>query len=402
MVDVPTPSKTRLRRLALKAQGLGQARKLGRGRQGVVRTLDKLRYVQIDTISVVSRAHDHVLGSRVGDYATKNLNQALKRRETFEYWMHAASYRPIEDFRYARRMMRRVETRDLPWAKRRDPKVMQFVLDRIRAEGPLFARDFEDSRPQKSQGWWDWKPAKLALDGLFLEGKLTAIGREGFQKRYELTERFLPDGVDTTYPTMDELADYCIDWTLDAHGFATPTTMTYGQRDRELNGFVKEHLEARAAAGTLVSFKLGNVKAWIRPADLDRSIRIPLDQCHILSPFDNLVIQRDRCNAVFDFDYTIECYVPEPKRQYGYYVLPIVLGDQLIGRMDCKAHRDEGRFEVKALFLEGSSTPADWERFVPAWTSAVREYAEINQCQDVVITQAPRGLSAPLEQALAS
>ena len=388
--------------MALKAQGLGQTRKLGRGRQGVVKTLGKLRYVQIDTISVVSRAHDHVLGSRVGGYVATNLNQALKRRETFEYWMHAASYRPIEDFRYARRMMRRVEDRDLPWAKRRDPKVMQYVLDRIRAEGPLFARDFEDDRPQKSQGWWDWKPAKLALDGLFLEGKLTAIGREGFQKRYELTERFLPDSIDTSYPTMAELADYCIDWTLDAHGFATPTTMTYGQRDRELNQVVKDHLIERAADGRLVSFKLGNVKAWVRPADLDRSVRIPSDQCHILSPFDNLVIQRDRCNAIFDFDYTIECYVPEAKRQFGYYVLPIVLGDKLIGRMDCKAHRGEGRFEVKALFLEEGSTTADKERFVPAWTNAVRDYANINQCDEVTITQAPRELRASLERALAS
>ena len=399
--DVDTPSKRRLRRMALKAQGLGQSRKLGRGRAGVVKALDRIRYVQIDTISVVSRAHDHVLGSRVGGYVGDHLNQLLKRREAFEYWMHAASYRPITDFRFARRMMRRVETRELPWARRRDPKVMQYVLDRIRAEGPLLARDFEDTRPGKAKGWWDWKPTKLALDGLFLEGKLTADSRDGFQKRYELTERFLPDDVDTSDPTLEELADYCIDWSLDAHAFATATTMTYGQRDRALNQIVKDHLDERAAQGSLVSFKLGNVKAWARPDDLDRAVRVPADQCHILSPFDNLVIQRDRGTSIFDFDYTIECYVPEAKRQYGYYVLPIVLGDAIVGRMDCKAHRDKGRFDVKALYLEPSVDRADWERFITAWTAAVRDYAAANNCHEVVVDQAPHGLRAPLQRALA-
>ena len=374
------PTDAALRRVALGRQGLAGKRRLGAGLEGVDKALNRLGYVQIDTISVVARAHHHTLFTRVSKYQEPMLNRLVAKRRAFEYWCHAASYLPIRDYRFALPMMRAVARGEMRFGRRRDEKVQARVRDRIRAEGPLFARDFEDPRAQRS-GWWDWKPAKLALEQLFMQGELTSVERQGFQKRYELTERFLPADIETSEPTMAEHADYVIDVGLAAHGFGTEKTLAYFRRDARVRKAVRQRIAERVRSGDLVERRTRTgERIYSRPGALDRT-QSPADLARILSPFDSAVIQRERVRSVFDFDYTIECYVPEAKRQFGYFALPLVYGDRFVGRMDCKAHRSQGRFEIKALFVEATVPDA----FMPAFGEAVREYAAFTGCHEVEV-----------------
>jgi hypothetical protein len=222
----------KLRRIALDRQGLLKTDCFGRGKRATLRAIEQLGYVQIDTISVVERAHHHVLWSRVPNYQPKFLDQLVAERKVFEYWFHAAAWLPMSDYRFALPRMAQING-ERSWFEGIDRKLMHEILVRIEAEGPLRARDFEDTRAS-STGWWDWKPAKQALEQLFMQGELMVSGREGFQKRYDLPERVLPDTVDTRMPTMDEYASHLIETTLRAHGFASIKSMTYLRKGKQI------------------------------------------------------------------------------------------------------------------------------------------------------------------------
>lgn len=394
-------SAVRLRRLGLRAQGLAGKRHLGAGLAGAQKALEQVGHVQIDTISVVARAHHHVLWNRVARYQEDMLNRLVQRRSAFEYWVHAAAYLPMRDFRFARPMMRAVAGGEM-WVRRSDGKLRERVLHRIRDEGPLFVRDFEDHRASR-KGWWDWKPAKRALEELFMEGVLTSVERQGFQKRYQLTERFLPADVDTREPSPEEYADHAIEVALRAHGFATSQTMAYPCRDARLRKAVRARAAERAAEGDLEKRPgPGRDAVFALPGTFDRALAPPPARVRLLSPFDNAVIQRQRCAEVFDFDYTIECYVPEAKRRYGYYVLPVVFGDRFVARLDAKAHRREGRFEVKALFLQEEAENDLADDFAPALAAEVRDYARFTGCEELTIGEVtPRRWRGPVARALA-
>lgn len=391
----PVPP-SRLRRLALGRQGLTGKRRLGTGREGVAKALARLGCVQIDTISVVARAHDHILFNRVARYDASMLGTLVAQRRVFEYWSHAAAYLPIGDFRFALPMMRAVGRGEVLRGSRRDAKVRRRVLDRIRAEGPLYARDFEQPKARGS-GWWDWKPAKLALEQLFLEGVLTVVERQGFQKRFELTERFLPAHIDTAEPGPEEHADHVIDRALAAHGFASARTAAFERRDARVRSVVRRRLSERARAGELALRRgAGGEAIYAVPGALDRAPAKPPDAVRILSPFDNAVIQRRRGIEVFGFDYTIECYLPPAKRRYGYFALPLAFGERLVGRMDCKSHRGEGRFEIRALYLEADVPDAFW----PAFRAAVTEFARFDRCGAVEVDKVRPASLAPVVRAL--
>ena len=374
------PSARLLRQLALRHQGLAGKRKAGGGLAGAQKVLEQIGYVQIDTISVVARAHHHTFFARASNYDESMPNRLLRQGKAFEHWCHAASYLPMRDYRFALPLMRAVARGEVFTGRQRDKKVRAYVRDRIRAEGPLFARDFEDPRQTRS-GWWDWKPAKRALEQLFMEGELTSVERQGFQKRYELTERFLSADVDTREPSLDEHADHVIDRSLAAHGFATEQTCCYFRRDAKVRTRVRKRLRERSAAGELEARATDDALLFALPGTFDGAARKAPDVARILSPFDNTVIQRERAAAVFGFDYTIECYVPEAKRRFGYFALPILFRDGFVGRMDCKAHRAERRFEIKALHLDSDVEDA----FLPAFASAVRDYAAFTGCDEVEV-----------------
>ena len=351
-------------------------------------TLERLGYVQIDTISVVARAHHHTFWSRVSGYQDDQVNRLIRRGEAFEYWAHAAAFLPMRHYRFALSTMNAYRRGEERWVRSRDGRLMGVVLDRIREEGPLKVRDFETSGQRGSKGWWNWKPAKGALEQLFMQGDLMSVGRDGLEKVYDLPERVLPRDAVTVEPSVEEQAAYLIEGTLRAHGFAAARAFTYGIRyGASRRGATRAAVKAALLEG-LRSGELGCVEApggellFGRRDVLAQRPRRPVDVVRILSPFDNSVIHRDRARGIFDFDFLFECYVPEAQRRWGYYSLPILLGDTFVGRMDCKAHRDVGLFEIRHLHVERPLP----EAFDAAFAGAVWEYARYTGCDDVQVS----------------
>ena len=373
----------KLRRIALNQQGLLKTDSFGRGKQATLRVIEHLGYVQIDTISVVERAHHHVLRSRISNYQSKYLDQLVRERKIFEYWFHAAAWLPMRDYRFALPRMTQ-QNGERSWFENCDKKLISNILERIKSEGPLRARDFEDTRKGK-KGWWDWKPAKQALEQMFMQGELMVSGREGFQKVYDLPERVLPDGVDTRLPSMNEYASHLIDISLRAHGFAAQQSITYLRKGHKLRNAVGEQLQERVDAGLLTTVKLkDNSIAYLDPDLLERRAPRCKAEVRILSPFDNAIIQRIRGREIFDFDYQIECYVPHQKRQYGYFCLPLLYRDRFVGRLDCKAHRAKQMLEIKSVHIERKVD----DRFIGALCEAVKSFAGFNRCEEIIISSA--------------
>ncbi len=338
-------ARSKLRRIALAKQGLAHRNPFGRGRAATLRAIHHLGYVQIDTIAVVVRAHNHTLRTRVANFEPHHIDRLFEERSIFEYRFPVAAFRPMADYRFALAHIRAMQARQI---SSEDLRAMKRVLDRVRAEGPLKSRDFEDPRSSR-KGWWDWKPAKRALERLFYRGELMISAREDFQKSYDLTERVLPSSVDASEPTLEESAKHLIDNTLRAHGIATLKSFAREGRLTPLRGSIKAEIERRTAEGELRRFTMNDGSPWWGETEALDSRAPRAGRIALLSPFDNLVIQRERIRELFGFDFMIECYVPEAKRRFGYFCLPILHCDRLIGRMDCKSHRDQKRFQVKSL-----------------------------------------------------
>ena len=399
-VEIKTAAeRARLRRFALGAQGLLQREPFGRGLSGARKAIAHLGYVQIDTISVVERAHHHVFRSRVPNFTPEMTNTLLKDRSIFEYWAHAAAFLPMHDFRFSLPYKHMYAAGQTHWVRSRDKKLMAELKHRIAAEGPLRSRDVEQARG-KSGGWWDWKPAKKALEQLFMEGELMVTAREGFEKTYDLTENVLPGDVDTRHPSHADFAAYLIDQQLQCHGLVTLKGLTYLRRDAALRNAVKQAVQTRLADGQLQALRLPTGEMFYATAGLwDRAAPRAPRALRILSPFDNAVIQRDRLQSLFDYDYQIECYVPEAKREFGYFCLPILYQDHFIGRVDCKAHRAERRLELKALHFCEHPFPDD--ELVDALSVTLPDFAAFQGCDEIDVTQvSPARLHKPLRQAI--
>jgi uncharacterized protein YcaQ len=389
----------RMRRIALGAQGLLQSTPFGRGLSGARKAIAHIGYVQIDTISVVERAHHHVFRARVPNFEPDMTNRLLKDRSVFEYWSHAAAFLPMHDYRYSLPYKHAIKSGKRHWFRSRDKKLMQELLTRIETEGPLRSRDVEEAKGNAA-GWWDWKPAKRALEQLYMQGDLMIGARDGFQKTYDLPERVLPTDVDTSMPTDDEFAEHIFDQQLRCHGFVSLKGITYSRRNAELRTAVKASVLARLDAGTLDQIALPSGEQFVCHAGLlDEGTPRVLDKLRILSPFDNAVIQRERLRSIFDYDYQIECYVPEAKRKFGYFCLPLLYRDQFVGRVDCKAHRKQSRLEIKALHF--CEHPFDPSAVLAAFADAAIEFAEFQGCDSLTLTAVyPTNLQTPLDAAL--
>jgi uncharacterized protein YcaQ len=392
---MPTMSAVRVsladaRSLAVHCQLLDGASQLPRGKEGVAQAIEHLGYVQIDTIAVVHRAHHHTLWARRPEYRPEMLHdlQAADRR-VFEYWAHAIAYLPISDYRYFVPQMNRIRNQGTTWMRewRADHgDVMDLVLERIRAEGALTSKDFEPPPGTKRGTWWDWKPAKRALELLFWQGDLMIAERRNFQKVYDLTERVLPASVDATTPTDEECGRFQVRRALQGLGIA---------REREILEFLKvadtpvvrKALADLTDAGEVeaVDIEGANRTPCYALADrLEQPIGEPVEpRAHILSPFDGLIIQRARTEWLFGFQYTLECYLPQAKRKYGYFVLPILFGDRLVGRLDPKADRTAGALIVRKLWLEPSFAAID--EFPLHLGTSLARFAGFNGCASVEV-----------------
>ena len=374
------------RRLVLDSQGLAREASFGRGKKAVAEAVHQLSYVQIDTISVIQRAHHHVLNTRIPGYEESMLHtlQAVDN-SVFEYWSHAAAYLPMRDFRYYLPIMQGVAAN-----RPRDKMLVNEILKRIHAEGALQARDFEQPPGKKSNGWWDWKPAKHMLETLFLSGELMVKERKGFQKVYDLRERVLSEHVNTALPSDDEWARYHTVIMLRALGIGTARDIAYAKttiRRLTSNSFKPDY--AQAIHDLLEEGIVQNchVKGedYLVLAESLTSIptKVGRDRIKFLSPFDNLVINRSRTRRLFNFDYLIECYVPEAKRRYGYFTLPLLWGDELIGRMDSKANRKNRQLIIKNLFLEPGIAPT--ESLSRALLKGIKQFQFDQDCDHTVV-----------------
>ena len=378
------------RRWALRGQLLDGHTALPSGKEGVAAAIERLGYVQIDTISVVNRAHHHTLWTRCPDYNPASLQTLLATdRRVFEYWAHAMAYLPISDYRYyIPRMKAGGRTGGNAWlADHQD--VADAVLARIRAEGPLSSKDFELPPGTRRGTWWDWKPAKRALEVLLWRGDLMVAERRGFQKVYDLTERVLPSEVDATAPSPRACARFQVNRALGALGIAREKAIVEFLKVAE-KPTVRQAIRDMVEEGEIVSVGIEGFDdslAYALPQTVELAIADELEpQVHVLSPFDSLVIQRPRMAWLFDFEYTIECYVPAAKRKYGYFVLPLLLGDRFVGRLDAKADRKAEKLIVRKLWIEADA-PADSEFLTQiAWTLA--RFARFNQCTSLRIEKA--------------
>jgi len=370
--------KAQARAIALHAQGLDTIHSFGIGKEGALNTVKQLGYIQLDTLSVVARAHHHTLWTRSDAYAEMHLDELVKEKKVFEYWSHAAAYMPMEDFRFSLPRKETFRKGRSHWFGK-DKKVMKYVLDRIKAEGPLQSRDFETDKKRAS--WFDWKPAKNALEQLFQDGTLMVAGRKGFQKVYDLAENILPAGINTSLPTKEEYARHLIENTLKAHGFASVKEITHLRKG--MGPIVLRALNIMLKEGEVTEFQIENIKEKQYSI---LSIRNPKyrnpETAVLLSPFDNAVIMRNRLKNIFDFDYGIECYLPEHKRTFGYFCLPILYGNQFVGRLDPKADREKEVFIVKSLHLE--HPPANMDKFLPFLANAIKRFAAFNNCKKIV------------------
>ena len=388
-----------LRLIALHHQGLTAARPFGKGINAAKRALEHLGYIQIDTLSVIARAHHHTLWTRVPDYQPDYLHQLVRERSAFEYWFHAASYLPMSDYRYVMPQMSAVKRGELPYYDKVSAKYINHVIDRIRIDGPLKARNFESAIKSNTK-WWNWKPTKLALETLFMQGDIMITNRDGMEKVYDLTERVLPTSTNTIEPSLLKFSEYLLNLSIRANGFTTLKQLTHLRPGEEPRKTLKMMLQQKIEQRAIVEYPIeGKPPAYTTQDILDTKIKRPAANVRLLSPFDNAIIHRDRVQQLFDFDYKLECYTPKEKRQYGYFCLPILYEDSLVGRVDCKAHRKLGEFELINLHIE--SRKINLDDFIPHFTKIVYRFAKFNNCQSIRVTNVrPKKLTNMFRQTL--
>jgi uncharacterized protein len=391
----------KLRLITLNQQGLSSVNPFGKGIQATKRALEHLGYIQIDTLSIIERAHHHTLWTRIPNYQPNYLHQLVQERSAFEYWFHAASYLPMSDYRFVLPQMSAIKRGESPYSANIEAKYINHVLNRIRIDGPLKARDF-DSKTKSNGTWWNWKPSKRALEQLFMEGDLMISGRDGMEKIYDLTERVLPENTDTSEPSILEFSEYLVMQSIRANGFTSLKQLTHLRPGNTLRKALNTILQQKIEEGSLTEYILdGMPPIYISQDILEAKIKRPVANVRLLSPFDNAIIHRDRVLQLFEFDYKLECYTKKEKRQFGYFCLPILYEDKLIGRVDCKSHRKIGDFELINLHLESKKINLD--HFLPHFTKAVHRFALFNGCHSVRLSNVyPKELGSMFRDALRS
>lgn len=365
---VPAPAA---RKLLLRGQGLlrDPARRATPASSG--RVVRELGFVQVDSINVVERAHHQILGTRLDGYRREHLTRLLEHdRSLFEHWTHDASVIPIELFPFWRNRFAayRRDPRFERWVTRKlgpdGDRVLRHVWRRITREGPLMTRDFIDRREGERTGWWDWKPERAALEMLWRLGRLSIAGRRAFHKVFDRTDRVFPGIADGRRPSDAAHRAWACRFALLRLGTATPTEIARFLLALPIQTAREECVRAeRRGDIERVSVESADGSpprlAYALPDWRERASRAadPPDRIRILSPFDPLIHDRDRTQRQFGFEFRIECFVPAPKRRYGYYVLPLLEGDRFVGRIDPRLDRKRDTLHVNRVFWEPDIRP---------------------------------------------
>lgn len=380
------------RAVALAAQGLLRPRVARATKRSVLREIQRMGALQIDTISVVARSPYIVLWSRLGEYRPEWLDQLLAERRIFEYWSHAACFLPIEDYPLYRRQM--IDPGSFGWQYShawvsQNKLEIDRVLSTIRDQGPMRSIEFSSDQPRIA-GWWEWKPAKRALEMLFTAGELMITRRENFHRVYDLRERVMPGWDDADLPDAATTSGSLVERAAKALGLSAPEWVAdYFRQPKKttpavfaklvhdevllpvsVNGFDRKLFVHRDLRDLVVKAAAGKLVPTLTT---------------LLSPFDPIVWDRSRASQLFDFDYRLECYTPEPKRLYGYFTLPILYRGALVGRLDAKAHRKDKIFEVKVIHFEPDLVIT--EQMIAEVAAAIKRFANWHATPQVTVTR---------------
>ena len=391
-------STAQARRIALAAQGFLDSRHAVPTMRTFQRTLERTGVLQVDSVNVLQRAHYMPLYSRMGPYDVDLLRRAAERRprRVVEYWAHVQAFMPVELWPLMRHRMEAHRAKRGKWGiVEEDPELEKNLIDEVRARGASTARDLDDGLPRTKEHWgWNWSSTRRMLDYLYTVGDLAIAGRNSqFEVLYDLPERVLPAHVlARETPSPAEANRELVRRAARSHGVATAQCL----RDDYRMG-VEDAAPAIAELVEEGELLPVTIDGWKRLAYLHRDARRPR-RTHaraLLSPFDPLVWERERTERLFDFRYRIEIYVPAHKRVHGYYVLPFLLGDRIVGRVDLKADRQAGRLRVQAAYAEPEAPPETAEELA----------AELRHLADWLVlpepvTVEPRGDLAPALAAL--
>ncbi|MBM6605852.1 YcaQ family DNA glycosylase [Enterobacteriaceae bacterium RIT814] len=387
------------RHLHLSAQGLLKKPRRRAKPTDILPAIQRMSLLQIDTINIVARSPYLVLFSRLGAYSPEWLDNALSNGELMEYWAHEACFLPRSDFVLVRHRMRAPDK--MGWKYRKEwmeqhAQEIKALTEHIQQNGPVRSADFEHPRKGAS-GWWEWKPHKRHLEGLFTAGEVMVIARRNFQRVYDLTHRVMPHWDDERDMLSQSAAEaIMLENSARSLGIFRPQWLAdyYRLRQPALAPLLQEW----QAQQRIIPVEVESLGAmWLHSdllPELELALAGKLTATHsaVLSPFDPVVWDRKRAEQFFDFSYRLECYTPAPKRQYGYFVLPLLHKGQLVGRMDAKMHRKAGELEIISLYLEeGTRVTAGLEKGLRA---AITEFAAWQGATRVRLGQLPHGLFA--------
>ncbi|HPS41748.1 MAG TPA: crosslink repair DNA glycosylase YcaQ family protein [Anaerolineaceae bacterium] len=402
-MTIPALTVPQVRLIQLHALGLLHPPSSAAVKADVLTSIRRMGLLQIDTIHVVARSPYFVLFSRLGEYNPTWLDELLAEGSLFEQWAHAACFIPIEDYPLIRRqVLDNVHGSYFSGWVEENAAVVQQVLSALQERGPLRSADFKS--PKQPGGWWNWKEEKIALEYLFSQGELVVVRRENFQRVYDLHERAKPDWDDSLVPPLEEVYRSMVLKTIKVLGVALPAWVAdyYRLPKRLIPGILSELLASGALRETQVEG--WNETGLYLPEDeplLDAARTGDLDADHttLLSPFDPLTWDRARVRQLFGFDFMIQAYTKAEKRTFGYFPLPILRRGQLVGRMEAKAFRKEGVFEVRGLYLEhGVEMTRD---LASDLARAVELCAQWHKTPQVVLSsELPEALANALDQEL--
>jgi uncharacterized protein YcaQ len=387
-----TLSKAQARRIALVAQGFRDPRHTVPTMRTFNRTLARTAVLQIDSVNVLQRAHYMPLFSRMGAYDPDLLTRAAERspRRIVEYWAHVAAFMPVELWPHMRHRMRAFEERGHEWeAVAHAPELVDSVIAEVCERGPTTPRDLDDGTPRRKVHWgWNWSESKKVMEYLFAAGQLAVAGRtQQFERIYDLPERVVPlQHLEVPEPTVEEASVELLRRGAVAHGVGTELDLRdYFRMRPEL---AKPALTTLVESGELLPV---HIEGWNRQAYLHRDAALPrkVHARALLSPFDPVVWERDRTEHLFDFHYRIEIYVPKAKRVHGYYVLPFLLGDRIVGRVDLKADRRARSLRVLSAWAE----PQAPEETAAELAAELRDLADWLDLDDIDVR--PTGDLAP-------
>ncbi|MCE7746169.1 MAG: winged helix-turn-helix domain-containing protein [Candidatus Heimdallarchaeota archaeon] len=360
--------------------------------------IKRIHNLQIDTISVVARAQDLTIFNRKLDYQEGQIWKLLEEKKLFEFWSHGICLIHYDEFPfYAWKMEYKKENPSNWWRKwlPKNKDITNSVYKHVKKNGPTRSADFKREEIRKSEGWWDWKKEKLALEVLFDQGKLLIAYRKNFQKYYDLSERVLPSGINTEPLGKDELADYLLQTVCSSLGIVSceelrhyigmgvfrylwknnrKSILNYLQNKVEEDKLIEINIESQETK----HFILKEQESKLNNLDTNLDQNLPVK---FLTPFDNAIRDRDLPLRLWDFDYKIECYTPPPQRVYGYFTLPMLDGHSFIGRADLKVHRKDGILEIKSLHFEKWYKPT--EKSYERLTSGLNKFADFHKCNEI-------------------